>query len=81
MNVQVRTCDGLLAPYRRGNVFRALRTVDDLTADLETLHPEKEPTKLGKAVREFDSYLRANAQRRRAGEAISTAFVEPPSTR
>jgi hypothetical protein len=66
-----------------GNVFRALQTVDDLTADLETLHPEKEPTKLGKAVREFDSYLRANAERipnygerRRAGEAISTAFTE-----
>jgi hypothetical protein len=66
-----------------GNVFRALQTVEDLTADLETLHPEEEPTKLGKAVREFDSYLRANAERipnygerRRAGEAISTAFTE-----
>ncbi|MGH3610324.1 MAG: ISKra4 family transposase [Pseudonocardiaceae bacterium] len=66
-----------------GNVFRALQTVEDLTADLETLHPEEEPTKLGKAVREFDSYLRANAERipnygerQRAGEAISTAFVE-----
>ena len=66
-----------------GNVFRALQTIDDLTGDLETLHPGEEPTKLGKAVREFDSYLRANAERipnygerRRAGEAISTAFVE-----
>ena len=66
-----------------GNVFRALQTVDDLTADLETLHPGEEPSKLGKAVREFDSYLRANTgripnygERRRAGEAISTAFVE-----
>jgi hypothetical protein len=66
-----------------GNVVRALRTVEDLTIDLETLHPGEEPSKLGKAVREFDSYLRANAERipnygerRRAGEAISTAFVE-----
>ncbi|MGH3721501.1 MAG: ISKra4 family transposase [Pseudonocardiaceae bacterium] len=65
------------------NVFRALQTVDDLTADLETLYPCEEPTKLLKAVREFDGYLRANAgripnygERRRAGEAISTAFVE-----
>jgi hypothetical protein len=45
--------------------------------------PNDEPTKLLKAVREFDSYLRANAgriphygERRRAGEAISTAFTE-----
>jgi hypothetical protein len=66
-----------------GNVFRALQTVQDITANLETLHPDGEPTKLLKAVREFDSYLRANAgripnygERRRAGEAISTAFVE-----
>jgi hypothetical protein len=66
-----------------GNIFRALTTVDDLTTDLETLHPEKEPTKLLKAVREFDSYLRANTERipnygerRHAGEAISTAFTD-----
>jgi hypothetical protein len=66
-----------------GNVFRALQTVDGITIDLETLHPDGEPTKLLKAVREFDSYLSANAgripnygERRRAGEAISTAFVE-----
>jgi hypothetical protein len=66
-----------------GNVFRALHTVEDITADLETLHPDGKPTKLLKTVREFDSYLRANAERipnygerRRAGEAISTAFTE-----
>ncbi len=42
-----------------------------------------EQVKLAKAVSEFDSYLRANAERipnygerRRAGEAISTAFTE-----
>lgn len=66
-----------------GNVFRALQTVEDITAELEILNPDGEPTKLGKAVREFDSYLRANTgripnygERRRAGETISTAFVE-----
>jgi hypothetical protein len=66
-----------------GNVFRALTTIEGITIDLETLYPGEEPTKLGKAVREFDSYLRANAERipnygerRRASEAISTAFVE-----
>jgi hypothetical protein len=60
-----------------------VHTVDGITIDLETLNPNDEPTKLLKAVREFDSYLRANAgriphygERRRAGEAISTAFTE-----
>jgi hypothetical protein len=67
-----------------GNVFRALSTVDALIGDLETLQPdERAPGKLLVAVREFDSYLRANAgripnygERHRAGEAISTAFTE-----
>lgn len=66
-----------------GNVFNALQTVADITTDLETLNPDGEPTKLLKAVREFDSYLRANTgripnygERRRAGETISTALVE-----
>jgi hypothetical protein len=66
-----------------GNLFHALQTVADITIDLETLHPDDEPTKLLTAVREFDTYLRANAERipnygerRRAGEAISTAFTE-----
>ncbi len=66
-----------------GNVFRALQTVEDITADLETLQPDGEPSRLLRAVGEFDSYLRANAgripnygERHRAGEPISTAFVE-----
>jgi hypothetical protein len=66
-----------------GNVFRALQTVDNITADLETLHPADQPCKLLTAVREFDTYLRTNAERipnygerRRASEAISTAFTE-----
>jgi hypothetical protein len=41
--------------HRHGNVFRALHTVDDITADLETLHPNGERTELLKAVHEFDS--------------------------
>ena len=67
-----------------GNVVRALHTVEDLTADLQTLQPDDgEPSKLLRAVGECDSYLRANSgripnygERRRAGETISTAFVE-----
>ena len=66
-----------------GNVFRALQTVEGIAIDLETLHHDGQPSKLLKAVHEFDSYLRANAgripnygERRRAGEAISTAFTE-----
>ncbi len=66
-----------------GNVFRALHTVGDITTGLETLNPDGEPAKLLKAVGEFGSYLRANAgriphygERRRVGEAISTAFNE-----
>jgi hypothetical protein len=38
-----------------GNVVRAVHTVDGITIDLETLNPNDEPTKLLKAVREFDS--------------------------
>ena len=66
-----------------GNVFRALQTLGDLLFDLDVEHPPVEQAKLLKAVHEFDSYLRANAgripnygERRRAGEAISTAFTE-----
>jgi hypothetical protein len=66
-----------------GNVFRALQTLGDLLFDLDVEHPPAEQAKLLKAVHEFDSYLRANAdripnygERRRAGEAISTAFTE-----
>lgn len=66
-----------------GNVFRALHTIEEIVMDLETLHPGDKPGKLLAAMREFDSYIRANAgripnygERRRAGEAISTAFTE-----
>ena len=67
-----------------GNVFRALTIVEDLPADLDTAEVlSSAQAKMLKAVREFDSYLRANAgripnygERHRAGEAISIAFTE-----
>ena len=66
-----------------GNVFRALQTVEGIIIDLETLQPGDEPSKLLTAASKFDTYLRANAgripnygERRRAGDAISTAFTE-----
>ena len=66
-----------------GNVFRALQTIDDLIFDLDITGPCPERARLLQAVREFDSYIRVNAERipnygerQRAGEAISTAFTE-----
>ena len=66
-----------------GNVFRALQTIDDILFDLDITEPYPEQARLLKAVREFDSYIRANAgripnygERQRADEAISTAFTE-----
>ena len=66
-----------------GNVFRALTIVEDLAGldTAEVLPPAQ--ARMLKAVRESDSYIRANAdripnygERHRAGEAISTAFTE-----
>ena len=58
-------------------------TIDDLIIDLDTAAPGPEQVRLLRAVREFDSYIRANAgripnygERYRAGEVISTAFTE-----
>ncbi len=67
-----------------GNVFRALQIIADLIIfDLDVAEPSDSQLKLGKAVLEFDSYIRANTdripnygERRRAGETISTSFVE-----
>jgi len=71
-----------------GNVFRSLQTVDDIAADLEDedtggQQDKDRHDKLAKAVREFGGYLAANAsaipnygERYRAGEIISTSFVE-----
>ena len=66
-----------------GNVFRALQTVEGIIMDLETLHPDDQPSKLLTAAREFDTYLRANAgtipnygERYRAGETIASSPAE-----
>jgi hypothetical protein len=66
-----------------GNVFRALQTVQDLEIDLDVEEPGVSQAKLLKAVREFGGYIQANTgripnygERHRAGETISTAFVE-----
>jgi len=71
-----------------GNVFRSLQTVDDIATDLEDEDTGGQQDndghdKLAKAVGEFGGYLAANAsaipnfgERYRAGEIISTSFVE-----
>jgi hypothetical protein len=71
-----------------GNVFRARQTIDDITTDLEDedaggQQDKDRRDKFAKAVREFGGYLAANAsaipnfgERYRAGEIISTSFVE-----
>jgi len=69
--------------FWHGNVFRALQVIGDLVIDLDTVDPGPEQHKLLNAVTEFDTYIRANAasipnygERHRAGEAISSSFVE-----
>ena len=66
-----------------GNVFRALQLLGELELDLDVEWASAEQRKLLKAVTEFGGYLRANGawipnygERHRAGEAISSAFVE-----
>jgi hypothetical protein len=66
-----------------GNVFRALQLVGELELDLDVEWASAGQRKLLKAVTEFGGYLRANGawlpnygERYRAGEAISSAFVE-----
>ena len=66
-----------------GNLFRALQVVEDLEEDLQLEEAGPEQRKLLRAIREFDTYLRANGawipnygERHRNGETISSAFVE-----
>ncbi|WP_427019291.1 ISKra4 family transposase (plasmid) [Pseudarthrobacter sp. P1] len=66
-----------------GNVFRALITITQITVGTEIARDGPEQARMAKAIGEFDSYIRANTdripnygERRRAGEAISTAFTE-----
>jgi hypothetical protein len=64
-----------------GNVFRALQVIEALEDDLAAAGAEQ--TKVATAPREFDGYLRASGawipnygERYRAGETMSSAFVE-----
>ncbi len=66
-----------------GNVFLALQTITYVQLDADCCDDSPEQRKLSKAVAEFGGYIRANAtsipnygERFRAGEAISSAFVE-----
>jgi hypothetical protein len=65
------------------NVLRALETIDGLEDDLLVEHPGPEHRTLLATLREFGGYISANAaaipnygERYRAGEAISSSFVE-----
>ncbi len=66
-----------------GNVFRALRTVEDLELDLDIDDAGAEQRKLLKVVTEFGGYIRAHGgwitncgERYRNGDTISSAFAE-----
>jgi hypothetical protein len=67
-----------------GNVFKALRQIDHLETDLEEeIITGENAEKLRKALQEFHTYIENNQQwipnygeLWRAGETISTAFVE-----
>jgi hypothetical protein len=67
-----------------GNVYAALRAIQDLREDLKAGAKGSEiQRKLGRAVREFEAYIANNrgsipnyGDRYRHGEIISTAFVE-----
>ena len=71
-----------MVPVARQRV-PGLQILGDVEMDLDVDDARPEQTKLCKAVREFGGYIDANAgsipnygERHRAGEAISTAFVE-----
>jgi hypothetical protein len=66
-----------------GNLFLALQTITYVQLDADCCDDGPEQRKLSKAVAEFGGYIRANmtsipnyGERFRAGEAISSAFVE-----
>ena len=63
--------------------MRALYTISDMEADAEVADPSPEQAKFVKTLREFDTYIRANAgsipnygERYRAGEVISSSIAE-----
>jgi hypothetical protein len=66
-----------------GNVFLALQTITFAQLDIDSVEVTPEQQKLSKAIAEFGGYIRINAvwipkygERFRAGEPISSAFVE-----
>jgi hypothetical protein len=66
-----------------GNLFLALQTITYVQLDADCADNSPEQRKLSKAVAEFGGYIRTNmtsipnyGERFRAGEAISSAFVE-----
>ncbi len=66
-----------------GNTFRADQALSWLDDDLDSENPGETQRKLAKYLKEFAGYIRANTawiphygERRRCGEAISSAFVE-----
>jgi hypothetical protein len=66
-----------------GNMFLALQTTTFLQIDVDSVDISREQKKLSKTITEFGGYIRANAawipnygERFRAGEVISSAFVE-----
>ncbi|MDA8300384.1 MAG: hypothetical protein M0005_02290 [Actinomycetota bacterium] len=67
-----------------GNVVAALDTISYIEMDAEIAQTSAEQAKFLKTLREFDTYLRANAgpvpnygERYRAGEVISSSLAEP----
>jgi len=66
-----------------GNVVAALDTITSIEFAVEVAEPSAEQEKFLKALREFDTYIRANAwsipnygERYRAGEPISSSLAE-----
>jgi hypothetical protein len=66
-----------------GNVFLTLQIAADLIFDLDIDDPDTSHSRRLRAVTEFDTYIRANIssipnyrERYRAGEVISSSFVE-----
>ena len=66
-----------------GNAVRAPYTISDLETDAEVADPSPGQAKFLTTLREFDTYIRANAgsipnygERRRADEVISSSIAE-----
>lgn len=65
-----------------GNVVAALEVIGDINFDVEVAEATAEQARFSKTLREFDTYIRANAdfisnygERYRAGEVISSSLA------